>query len=145
MATYSEFCDLADRFGGVQANADVWQFDIPCGGNERTQKVFVIHEITPPDFEFLLVKSSFAAIAAVDCSDLLKDFGQLNVGAIGYNPVCDSRGNPVAGLLTLSSSIPLAICDLADPTPFFLYLHIFGRAADTIEQKLAVPGTTDFF
>lgn len=145
MATYHEFCGLAGRFGGTQLTEDVWKFDLQGRGEGRAQKVFVFHEVMPPDFEFLQVKSAFAQIAAVDCEQVIKGFGQLDVGAIGYNPASDAQGNPIDGFLTISSSLPLAVIDLSDPTWLFLYINVLGQAADNLEQQLGTFGSQDVF
>lgn len=146
MATYHEFCGLAGRFGGRQLGADVWIFDLQGRGEDRAQKVAVFYEVMPPGgIEFLQIKSAFALISSVDCEQIIKEFGQLNVGAIGYNPRSDSQGNPVDGFVTISSSFPLAAIDLDDATSFFLYLHLLGQAADTLEQKFDSLGGQDAF
>lgn len=136
VATYQGFCQEAGRFGGVQESADVWSFDLQGKAEGRSQVVFVFHEVMPPDLEFLQVKSVFAQIAAVDCAKVLKGFGQLNVGAIGYSPNFDDQGNEVDGFLTIASSFPLPALDLSDPTWFFLYLNLVAQAADALGERV---------
>lgn len=145
MASWYEFCGLAGRFGGNQVGEDAWRFDVQGRGEGRTQKVFVFHEIMAPDFEFLQVTSAFAPIASVDCAQVLRGFGQLNVGSIGYNPTFDDQGSPTDGFLTIRSSFPLLAVDLTEPTTFFLYLNVLGQAADNLEQQLFGPGSQDAF
>jgi hypothetical protein len=137
VATYREFCGHAGLFDGVQVGEDVWSFELPGTGEDRTQRVFVFHETMPPDLEFLQVKSAFTLIDSVDCAQVIKDFGQLNVGAIGYNPNFDAQGNEVDGFLTITSSFPLLVLDFTEPSWFFLYLRLVARAADTLEQRLS--------
>jgi hypothetical protein len=146
VATYQEFCGNAGRFGGTQVSEDVWRFDLQGKGDGRNQKVFVFHEVMPPDLEFLQVKSAFAMIGSVDCTEVIKNYGDLNIGAIGYNPNFDEQGNPRDGFLTISSSFPLPVLDLSQPSWFFLYLNLIARASDSLEQQfMGRAGLPDSF
>ena len=140
MASWYEFCGVAGRFGGTQISETAWRFDVQGRGEARTQRVFVFHEIMKPDFEFIQVKSAFVMMDEVDCEQVLKGLGQLQVGAIGYSPRFDEAGNPVNGFLNITSSIPLLSLDLSEPSWFFLYLNVLGQASDDIEQRLAASG-----
>lgn len=136
MATWDEFSALAGRFGGTRLSENAWSFDLQGKGEDRVQKTFVFHETIAPDFEMLRVASAFAPIGVVDCAQVLKGFGQMHVGAIGFTPVGDPA---VEGLLTLVTSIPLACLDLSRPLVFMLYLNIFAQAADNVEQRVSLP------
>jgi hypothetical protein len=145
MATWHEFCGLAGTFGGEQVGENAWRFDLQGRGEGRTQKVFVFREVLQPDFEFIQLKSAFVMMEMVNCAEVLKAYGQLNVGAIGYSPRFDANGNQIDGFLNISTSIPLAALDLSEPTVFFLYLNVLAQAADNLEQQLSAPGSTDLF
>ena len=136
MADYQQFCAVASSFGAEQLNPDVWRFELPGRDAERTQDVFVMRELMPPDLEFLQIKSAFAPLEETDCAQVLRHFGQMTVASIGHNPLYDDQGNQEDGLLTLASSLPLAVLDLTNPLAFMLYLHVLARAADGLEQQL---------
>jgi hypothetical protein len=146
MASWYEFCNLARNFGGKQLNDNGWLFEVQGHTDDRTQKVFVFREVMQPDFEFIQLTSAFALIRTVDCEKVLKAFGRLNAGAIGYSSLSDANGNETDGVLNLTTSIPLAALDLSNPGIFFLYLNIFGQAADNIEDQVsALPGSPNLF
>jgi hypothetical protein len=145
LATWDDFCGVAATFGGTRLSDAAWRFDLQVHGEGRAQKVFAFYELMKPDLEFLKIASAFAEIDAVDCEAVLKAFGQLNVGSIAYTPRFDAAGNPIDGFLTLATSLPLATLDLSEPLQFMLYLNIFARAADTIEQQVSTPGSRDLF
>ena len=145
MATWLEFCGLAGAFGGKQVGEKAWMFEVEGSGPDRTQKVFVFHEVMPPDFEFLQFKSAYPMIEAVNSEQVLKESGQLVVGSIGYSPRFDAVGNAFDGFLNLSTSVPLAALDLSEPVPVFLYLNILAQAADNLEQRLSGSEASDFF
>jgi hypothetical protein len=145
VATWHEFCGLAGSFGGEQVGENAWRFDVQGRGEGRTQKVLVFREVMQPDFEFIQVKAAFVMIETVNCAEVLKAFGQLLVGAIGYSPGFDANGNQTDGFLNISTSIPLAALDLSEPTVFFLYLNVLAQGADNLEQQLSAPGSPDLF
>ena len=145
MATWHEFCGLARRFGGKQLNETGWMFDLQGCEAGRSQKVFVSYELMKPNFEFIQVRSAFVLINEVDTEQVLKRVGQLQAGSIGYSPLFDRHGNPIDGVLNISSAIPLAVLDLSEPTWFILYLNILARTADGIEQRISAPGSPDIF
>ena len=145
MATWEEFCGVAGRLGGTRLSDSAWRFDVEVHGQDRAQKVFAFYEVMQPDFEFIKITSAFADIGAVDSAAILKAFGQLNVGSIGYMPRFDAGGNPIDGFLTLSASFPLVTLDLSEPTQFLLYLNLLARAADTIERQVSGSGSIDLY
>jgi hypothetical protein len=145
LATWDELCDVAGKFGGARVRDTAWRFDVEVHGEGRSQNVFVFYEVLKPDLEFIKIASAFAAIDAVDCAAVMKAFGQLTVGSIGYSPRFDAAGNPVDGFLTLSASLPLATLDLSAPMQFMLYLNVLARAADTIERQVNGDGSTDLY
>ena len=139
MATWDEFCTLAGMFGGVQKTETAWQFELQGKAESRVQKVWVFREVLPPDFEIIQVRSAFAMLDQLDAESVLKNLGQLQVGAIGYTPRSDSP-DASDGFLSLSSSMPLGALDLSAPKWFFLYLNLMAQAADDIEHRISVPG-----
>jgi len=143
MATWQDFCAIAPMGGGRELSPTAWLFELPGNGEGRSQKVFAFHEVIKPDFGVIRVSSAVAHIADVDVEKVIRSFGQLLAGGIGYAPMFDDDASPVDGFLNVVSSIPLAALDLSDPKPFLLYLFIVARAADDTEQKISSLGTAD--
>ena len=135
MGTWNEFCSKAEGLGGQKRSDAAWAFLLPGAAEGRTQQVFVFHEVMGKDFEVIQVRSAIVPIDFVNTDAVIQTFGQLLAGAIGYTPVTDSPG-----LLTLSTSMPLGALDFSDPTPFFVFLHLFAAAADTVEQQVGPAG-----
>lgn len=140
MATWAEFSELAGRFGARQLNSTLWQFGVPSRSGDHEHEVFASHEVMQPDFEFLQLKSGLVRISEADCEQALKAFGQLLVGAIGYQPIFDANGNNFDAMLTLSTSIPLAGIDLSEPTWLLLYINVLGQAGDGLGKQMAPSG-----
>ena len=143
VAAWDEVCAGVGLLGGRQVNEDACWLELPGEREGRVQRVFVSREVIQPSLEVVQVKVAFVQINDVDVEKVVKRFGQLLAGAIGYAPLFDDAGNPIDGLLTLSTSMPLAALDLSNPTPFLMYLGIMAKAADTIEQEFAAPGLGD--
>ncbi|MDQ6944923.1 MAG: hypothetical protein M3256_01340 [Actinomycetota bacterium] len=143
MATWQEFCGLAERFGGEKLNETAWRFELAIPNENRVQTVFVFYEMMRPDFEVIQVKSAFVVLSQLDLDlpTLLQTCGQMQVGAIGYSPTFEDDGSVKDGILNISTSIPLAALDLSDAVPFFLYLNILGQAADSLERKASLFGS----
>jgi hypothetical protein len=145
MATWDQFCAVAPTAGGKELSPAAWVFDLPGVDEGRTQKVFVFYEVIQPAFGIVRVSSPVAAIADVDVESVLKSFGQLLVGGIGYSPDFADDGHSFGGFLTIASSVPLAALDLSDATQFLLYLFILAKAADDVELKISSTGAIDPF
>lgn len=102
-------------------------------GNERTQFVFVSREVMPPMLEMMQIKAAFSLNGEVDLSGLVRQFGGLVVGSLGFTPTGDQHGG---GILALEANIPLTSFAVSDPINFLIYLHVFATAADTIERTI---------
>lgn len=136
---------MAPTAGGNQLGPGAWAFELPGVDEGRTQKVFVFYEVIKPDFEIIRVSSPVSAIADVDAASVLRSFGQLLVGGIGYSPDADDDGRDSGGFLTIATSVPLAALDLSNPTPLLLYLFVLAKAADDVELKISPTGPLDPF
>ena len=145
MASWQDFCTVAPTAGGEQLSPTAWVFELPGIGEGRTQRVFVFHEVIQPDFGMIKVSSPVALIVDVDPEKVLKSFGQLIAGGIGYSADVDDDGRQGDGFLTIGTSVPLGALDLSDPRPFLLYLFVLARAADDVEQKISPMGPVDLF
>ena len=131
---------MAGSFGAKQLNPTLWQFGVPARAGDREHEVFVSYEVMQPEFEFLQLKSALVRVSEVDCGQVLRSFGQLLVGAIGYQPMFDANGNAFDAMVMLSSSFPLAGINLSEPTWLLLYINVLGQAADGLGQQMAVSG-----
>jgi hypothetical protein len=131
---------MAGTFGAKQLNPTLWQFGVPARAGDHEHDVFASYEVMQPDFEFLQLKTGLVSASNVDCGQLLRSFGQLLIGAIGYQPLFDANGNSTGGMLTVSTSIPLAGIDLSEPSWLLLYINVLGQGADGIGQQLAQTG-----
>ena len=144
MGTWDEVCEMAGGFGAQRLGATAWMFELEGRDPDRLQKVFVSYELNlmEPFFEFIQVKSAFVSIAEVDMDRVMRGMGQMQVGGLGYSPLFDAEGNPIDGLVTITTSIPLASLNVGDPT-LLLYLHIVAKAADRIEAGISSPEAGD--
>jgi len=67
----------------------------------------------------------------------MRSFAQVLIGAMGYQPLFDARGNSTDGTLSIVPSIPLAGIDPSEPSWLLVYMNVLGQRADEIGQQMA--------
>jgi hypothetical protein len=146
MASWADVVQRIQMLGATpSASDDVWFLELRGRDESRTQRIAVIREVMAPDMEFLQLKSAFALLEEVDAADVIRRYGQMLAGAIGFTPLGSENGGPHNGMLHLVTNVPLACLDLADPHAFLLYLSIFAQAADQMENQVSITDVYDRF
>jgi hypothetical protein len=132
MATWHEVEFAVQSLPSKRLNDTMWGLELPIDGTDRTQQVFLSHEIVKPDMAFVKVTSPLAPAQVLNVEAVVRSFGSLNVGSLSYVPF-----NEDSGMLCIGTSMPLDVLDLSQPQAFLLYLFVLARAADNIRAQIS--------
>lgn len=132
MATWSEVESAVQSLPSKKLNDTMWMLELSIDGTDRTQQVFLAHEIVKPDMAFVKVTSPLAPAQLLNIEAVVRSFGSLNVGSLSYVPFNESDG-----ILCIGTSMPLGVLDLSQPHTFLLYLYVLARAADNIKAQIS--------
>lgn len=130
MASWGQVVAAITPLQARQLNDTMWQLEPLVSGTDRTQRVFVMHEVLKPDMEFVKVNVPLGFSASMSAEDIVRQHGALTVGSFSYMQL--DRG----GMLFLGYSIPLQLLDLSDTNAFLLHLQLLVNAADIIQADL---------
>lgn len=139
-ATWQEVCDHCRSFGGELVGSSMLMFDIDAHDGSWAQKVFIMHETIKPDYEILKISSPVGPIQAIDTDALFVNFGQMLAGDFAYTPFFDDNHQPIPGMVTFSTTVPLAMLDLSDPYGLGLYVNILAGATNNLTASLGLSG-----
>ena len=144
MATWADVVRVVQMMRGSAATDTVLTLKLNGNGPSRTQQLFVALEVYEGSVELVQIQSIFGDIFSQDTGDLLfsifRNFTNI-FGGLGFISG-DSDGS---GKITLTSTLPLALLDLSDPTSFVAYLRLFAKLADHYEQQLLGPSAPDIY
>lgn len=110
------------------------------GDSGRTQRVWISYEVVKPDYEVVRIHSPFARVGAVELAPVVRQVGQLLVGALGYLAAVDEAGDPDNGILTVGTTVPLDLLGPGQVADMFMHVPLIAGAADRLEEQFGLAG-----
>lgn len=131
VATWTDLIGVVERMGGQRVNDEMLRMDVLVQSSGTYQQVYLMYELMKPDLEFVKIASPVGALPLVDVHNLLRSYGSLTIG--GFQCMASDEAG---GILTLGSSMPLALLDLSQPVVFMLTLSILGSASQGVSRSI---------
>jgi len=130
MATWQDILALQmPRAEEVSDGVLTLQFE-GCEPN-RSQKVFLFHDVLKPDLEMIRISSAIALASEINAETVMQGLGNMLIGGLSYSPYGDNDG-----IISLGITLPLMFLDLSESAFFYVYLGILARDADRVEQGI---------
>jgi hypothetical protein len=130
MATWGQIVSSIQAFPAQQLSDTMWSLEHFIDDTDRTQRVYLMHEVLKPDMEFVKIVSPLDSVPVPDIEATVRKPGSLTIGAFSYMQFPGG-----GGMLFIGNSIPLQILDLSDQQTFLLYLQLLAQAADWIKTR----------
>jgi len=137
MATWVEIAALGRQLGGEALTDEMLILELIVDSNSLDrQNVYVMYEVMPPDMAFLRLTSAIAPLARVNVADVIRRFGDLQVGSLTHIPTYNDNGRAQDGALGLTTTFPIQLIDVSDSSRFILFIHILANAARLVSRQL---------